>query len=229
MNSNVVRSVYFVAALVMAAATARADLRTFELTYSGAPLGNTAIASATITLDTARINNPGFTEQDLSPFVTAFSITVSGARAGNGTFGLNDFVGGSQNYGGFFFDTDGGTLDFSRDLFGQPTAEAPYGSTPGASGSGDFNIDSFGVNPVAPVATYFFQILTDGGSGNADKLNLTSFHAIPEPGTLAMLGVGSVFVVARRRRSTPNTPTWESGWIQISTTSPPPTRRRATS
>ena len=75
--------------LTLMGATARAgQITTFDLTYSGADLGNTATATATITLDLSLTNNPGFTSQDANSFVTAFSVTVSGASVGQWNFRL---------------------------------------------------------------------------------------------------------------------------------------------
>jgi hypothetical protein len=94
-------------AAALPATMARAGFQAYELTYSGAAFGNNATAIATITLDLAELVNPGFTEQDVSPFVTAFSITVSGANLGNGTFGISNYLGWPENFGGFFLDTNG--------------------------------------------------------------------------------------------------------------------------
>jgi hypothetical protein len=88
-------------------------LQTFDLAWSGASFGNGATAVGTITMDVSRIFNPGHTQQNSSQFVTAFSITITGASTGNGTFGIDDFNGASLS-GGFLFDTEGGTLDFTK-------------------------------------------------------------------------------------------------------------------
>jgi hypothetical protein len=66
----------------------QAGLMTFDLTWSGASFGNTAMATGQITFDPSLLTNPGVTDPIA---VTAFSITVSGASSGNGTFGLGDF------------------------------------------------------------------------------------------------------------------------------------------
>ena len=72
--------------------TANAALITFDLSYSGDRFGNAAVASGSITFDDAILPVPGgltnVTAEVLG--VTAFSIAVSGATAGNGTFGLRD-------------------------------------------------------------------------------------------------------------------------------------------
>src|SRR5262245_39405661 len=63
---------------------------TFELTYSGASFLNGAVATGSITFDGAILPNPG-TLLNVSAAalgISAYSITVSGASSGNGTFGL---------------------------------------------------------------------------------------------------------------------------------------------
>ena len=76
----------------------------FALQWSGAAFGNSASANGLIDFDPSLISNPGFT--DPLP-VNSFSITVTGANSGNGTFSLAD-------YNNFFLDTSGGTLGSSR-------------------------------------------------------------------------------------------------------------------
>jgi hypothetical protein len=166
-----------------------AFLRTFDLTYSGAALGNKATGIATITLDLSLLRNPGETQTSGVPFVTAFSITISGATAGNGTFGLGDYDPSSLR-GLIFLNTNGGTLDFGKQLIGQPTAGAPFGTVPSSGEAGDFNIVSNFNEFAAPTARFYFRIATNGGNG--DELYLTSFApaAVPEPGGLVLTSLG---------------------------------------
>jgi len=153
-------------------------LTVYNLQWSGASLGNGATATGNITLDLTLLNNPGFTDQGPSPFVKDFSITITGSSAGDGTFGFNDFV-------DFFLDTNGGTLDFSQELVGQPTSGSNWGSTPSSGEAGDFNFFSNGANPLVPQGTFYFQITTNGSYG--DSLFLTSFVSsnvtinVPDP------------------------------------------------
>jgi hypothetical protein len=186
-------------ALLAVTASARAQTQTFDLSYSGAAFGNTAVGTGTITLDLSLLNNPGDTSTFFdAPFVTAFSLTITGASSGNGTFGLADF-------NDIILFTNGATLDFSQELVGQPIPDGlPFGTVPSFGEAGDFNIFPNFSNPAAPVGTFYFAIATDGGLG--DQLNLTSFRpsaAIPEPGTFALLGAGLLPMagaVTRRRR-----------------------------
>ena len=104
---------------------ARGDMfQTFDLTWSG--VGNSAMATGQITIDTTLLPNPTavFVALDITADVTAFSITVSGASAGNGTFGLADFS-------SFDWGTNGATLDLTRELVGQPTIGIPGGGSAG--------------------------------------------------------------------------------------------------
>lgn len=195
---------FTLAVALFGALPAAAQIKTFDLTYSGADFGNAASATGTITIDESQLINPGFTQQDINPFVTAFSLTVSGASAGNGTFGLSDYV--PVGFFGFFIDTNGGTLEFTKELVGQPTDIDPFGTSFDGSG-GDFNffVNDAGFANGAPTGTSFFQITTAAGAG--DSLHLTSFApaAVPEPSSSAAfacgaLGLGGLLIAARRRK-----------------------------
>lgn len=173
----------FACLVVVSAGRANAQIVTLDLQWSGASFGNSASATGTITIDESLMNNPGFS---VTTFVTDFSITVTGASAGNGTFTLADFS-------SIFLNTGGGTLDFTQDLIGQPTPGLPWG--PG--GAGDFNF--FNSNALAPSGFVIFQIRP---SGSSDILQLTSFapSAVPEPSTFAMLAIGAIGGIAYYRR-----------------------------
>jgi PEP-CTERM motif len=197
MTKNTFRCLAVAMGLIMTAATARADVfQTYDLSYSGAAFGNAATATATITLDLSLMNNPGETDQATVPFVTDFSITVSGASSGNGTFGFADYN-GSGTLGGFYLTTNGGTLDFNQELIGQPTSQDPFGTVPSAGNAGDFNIFGNGNDAAAPQGTFFFQITTDGGA--EDSLFLTSFRprSVPEPSGLVLSALGLIGLAGR--------------------------------
>lgn len=187
--------------VLVCGASCKADLyETFQLSYSGADFGNTATASATITLDLTLLNNPGLTQQSDTPFVTDFAMSIRGASSGNGDFTFSDFNGGPN--GGFLLNTNGGLLDFNQDLIGQPTDNDPFG-TPSLGNGGDFNIFSNGTNLAAPYGNYWFRITTNNGSG--DNLNLTHFSrtSVPSPGSFSLMGLG-LFLAnrwVRRKRS----------------------------
>ncbi len=172
--------------ITVMAASAHAGLITFALEWSGA--GNSAVATGMITLNDALLPNPGSTDGWPGP-ITALQVTVSGASAGNGTFGMADFERWAWN-------TSGGTLDLGTELVGQPTANNPWG-TPGGAG-GDFNLFHAGASPSAPHGVHFFIFTTDGGDG--DQMQLTSMAPIPEPASLSLLGLGGLLALRRRRR-----------------------------
>jgi hypothetical protein len=146
--------------------SANAELRTFDLEWSGESYGNSAIATGTITIDDTILQNPG---DNFDDFVTDFSITVEGSGSGDGSWDRSD-------YNSIFLITDT-ELDLSMELVGQPTSQDPWGTRlPGGTG-GDFNIlsESSGV----PRGTYFFQITTISEM----DLELISFRPAdgPEP------------------------------------------------
>lgn len=156
-----------------------ATYKTFNLTWSGASFGNGASATGYFTVDTACLNNPGFTSFSGMSALSALSITVTGSSGGNGTFGLSDFS-------TFFINTAGGILDLNREWFGQANPEGAWGSGAFPSTVGDFNVFSNGSSASTPTATSGFTLRTAGG----DSILLTSVTPVPEPVTCAMLLTG---------------------------------------
>lgn len=175
--------------ITVMAASAHAGLITFSLEWSGA--GNSAVATGMITLDDTLLPNPGSAGAWPGP-VAAFQITVSGASAGNGTFGMADFA-------GWTWETNGGTLDLGTELVGQPTAGDPWGTPSGGAG-GDLNFFNAGASPSAPNGEDYFVLVTDNGGG--DAMQLTSMAPvtapIPEPAGLGLMGLA--LLAMRKRR-----------------------------
>ena len=114
--------------LIAGATPSNAGVMNFKADWSGASRGNSAQATAFLSFDPSLLTNPG-----INPFMTvdALTITVTGASAGNGTFILADFS-------HVRLDTHGGTLDFSRQLVGQSTSGATWGTI--GTPSGDFSL-----------------------------------------------------------------------------------------
>lgn len=190
----------------------------FEFAY--AEPGGPARATGYIVMESTEVANPGRNAFDLpSSAVLDLSITVVGADAGNGTFDETDFA-------RVVFDTNGGTLDFSRSLMGQPTDTLPWGTPPaddkattGEMGiSGDFNLftesmpaRSPGYDPDAPRApTAAIDLPPDGewyytlgaNNGSANSLVLIAFgpaqrhSAVPFNATWALVLLGLVLASA---------------------------------
>lgn len=164
--------------------TANATLVTEYFTFSGVPYGNIALATGWVTFDimgeqpltsVIGVNGAFWSRSD------PFSVTVTGANIGNGTFSSADF--GSVDF------TASGPLDFTKDLVGQ-------------SNFLEFNL--FGeISSGAPSG--FAPSVIGANEGYGDKMQLTSMSmsvsAVPEPGNLlglACLVGGAVFL--RRRR-----------------------------
>jgi hypothetical protein len=139
-----------------------AERISFDLEWSGASLGNSATATARITIDPDQLMNPGNTEFDT---LIDFSIRVSGASLGNGLFDRTDFD-------RVFLSMGSQALDVSGELLNQPTGNSPWGtSMPGGSG-GDFNMFRSSLKPEAPSGTWYFELTTAGG----ERMLLTSFR-----------------------------------------------------
>jgi hypothetical protein len=174
------------ALLLLVASVANAAPITFNFTWSGASLGNNARATGFITFERTLLANPGNNGFALpNAAVTNLSITVTGAAAGNGTFPLAAFT-------TVVFETNGGTLDLTRQLIGQPTTQLPWGTPTDSLGmqagdGGDFNLFGgapdgvsryaarapAGVVAPAPVGVNYFRLAANGGQG--DNMLLTSF------------------------------------------------------
>lgn len=165
-----------------ATTSASAAVTVFDVAWSGATFGNTAVATGQITLDTALL---GLSNPFLA--VSGLSLTVSGASAGNGTFGLAD-------YQEMFWNTGGVTLDFNSELVGQ----SGWGVT-----AGDFNLfpSTDGFTAEAPRGFGPNKLRTFNGFG--DDMSLTSFApaAVPEPSRALLGALGVLGLVLRRRRS----------------------------
>jgi len=157
MRTRTVHAVMLGIALAAATVTlASASPVTFDFTYAGG--GATAVGS--ITFESTLLANPGNNTFLLpNPAVLALNVTVSGASAGNGTFGIGSF-------NRVFFFTDGVTLDLSKSLIGQ----AGWG--PGVNG--DFNL--FGAAP-APDGVDPFTLGANGGAST----DMTLSQMAPPP------------------------------------------------
>jgi hypothetical protein len=123
-------------------------------------------ATATITLDTDLVTTsdtgiPIDQIQDLT-------VTVQGARAGNGTFGKADFS-ELRLYAPF-------ALDFSQPLVGQTGGgEFAFGTKDTEGKAGDFNLVSAGTG-AAPNGVAAFSIATNGQSEPSDILILAAVN-----------------------------------------------------
>jgi len=144
-----------------------AHIHTYKLKWQG---NSGASAIGTITLDTDLVpqNGPGSGPIPMSA-IQALSLTISGARAGNGTYGKSDFSALT------FYSM--APLNFSQPLIGQAMGNGlpPFG-TPGALGNaGDFNLKGMGV---APDGVQAFEMATNGKQDPSDLLELKAITPI---------------------------------------------------
>jgi hypothetical protein len=184
--------------LVVLAAVATGALAapiTFKFTFANGP----ATAVGSITFESTLLVNPGVNDFFLpNPAVLALNVTVSGASAGNGSFGIGSF-------NEVRFNTGGATLNLSSELVGQATPGGSWGTpTPCC---GDFNL--FGIAPPAPRGVFFFTLGANFGDAESMTLkSMTSSTLAPIPALddamlllLALLVAAAGIVILRRRGS----------------------------
>jgi hypothetical protein len=212
------------AAAALSAPAAMADMVTFDVNWAamgvnGYLTGGPQWATAEFTVDTKYLGSGPVP----MVYLAAFTLTVGGAGAGNGTFGKYDFSSMDFSYGH--------SLNYSGQLIGQWVWSGdfndhvgPFGGAIGPGGQdGDFNLFAIRqgshVGPAAgPSGIYPFEMVTNGapniaaGAGDVDHLILgvtsiiarpagSAVSAVPEPGTYAMLlaGLGFAGFMARRK------------------------------
>ena len=191
--------------LLLLQAAAYAAPITFLFTFQQ-PRGP-ARATGFITFEQTLLPNPASCtmNDELStagPVVLNLRVTVSGATSGNGTFT-------KSNFANVAWCTNGGMLDFSSELVGQPTANDPWG-TPSDGDGGDFNL--FANASGAPDGEFFFTLCANHGNANcmqltsmiAGTLRGSSVPALTPRGLIGLavlllgIGLGTIARIARR-------------------------------
>lgn len=154
----------------------------FYLDWSGLNLwGNSAEAHGILTIDNASFPNPSEYAWLLpGQEVIDFSLTVSGANSGNGTFHLTDFD-------GFVWDTVVG-LDLTQELVGQETGNGGWGvNLLTGTTNGDFNLVA-AESSFAPTLYGSFLLMTNNDINFGTPMNLVSFRPVPIPAAFWMFG-----------------------------------------
>ncbi len=163
-------------------------LSSFFVDWSGAEFANGAEAHGIITLNSNLFpfsSNGAFDTAEALE-ITDFSLTVTGASNGNGSFRLADFA-------AFSWNTNGTELDWGVDLAGQSVSGGIWGSSDG----GDFGF--LASSSSAPTLSSAFRLTTANGAG--DTISLVSFRPVPVPGAIWLFGsaFAALFGVNRRR------------------------------
>jgi len=161
----------------------------FGLEYSGAPFGNGATGNGFIVFDDLVLPNVAGSLANVpaaSLGILDFSMTIAGATLGNGTWTLADYQ-ASPSPNGWIWILNA-PLNLSTELVGQ-------------AGFLDFNwcgaSASCGLAD-APGGDATFRIGLIGERG--ERLSLVSMRPVPEPASLALLGLGLAGLGLSRRR-----------------------------
>jgi hypothetical protein len=136
----------------------------FQFTFCG----DQATATGYITFDLNQMSNPFFGIDYAA--VLDLQVDVSGASAGNGTYGRDDFE-------DIAWESNGGTIDFGMEFVGQPTDGLPWGTSNTSGEAGDFNLFSSGNTLSAPNGEFYF--LLGANDGQADSMTLRTFAPGP--------------------------------------------------
>lgn len=143
-------------------------IRTLNAKWNAAD-GSAGSATAVVTLDTSLVSTAPGSAIPIGQ-IQDLTVTVQGARAGNGTFGKADFT-ELRFYSSF-------ALDFSKPLLGQTgsdPAELPFGAADAQGRAGDFNLVSAGTG-AAPNGVFAFGIGTNGQNEPSDILKIASIN-----------------------------------------------------
>lgn len=203
-NNNILLSVGFLAFTTMSSSAALIELVDTQTEFAD----NASITRVFTVTDTADIQDINFTinfakhdgeafiaEADALPtggaFLPELSITLEHGGVTVNLIAFGTFQGGNEFRGTIVFDdeaTNGVADDPLVILAGSVTGVNPLSAFDGVSAVGDYTL------------TLTDDTAQDGISYYSSSLTLTTVSAVPEPSSTALLGLGGLAAIMRRRR-----------------------------
>ena len=171
------------------------NIQTFDFTWSGDSLGNSAIGYGAITLDLDISHaTPTLDGVTMLDFSVRGSASLIDPNTGESTYPDGDFT--LADFRGIVFDV-GGNLDYTQNLVGQ----SDFTNFVILAQSGTFAPDALGIQSVGAAAGIGdAMVLTSLVAHPTDSGGDIGAAGAPEPASLALFGIGYAVMRAGKRR-----------------------------
>lgn len=209
MSWKILRASALAAGVLLSTTSAKAELITLEMHFSGAGQGNTARADGRLTIDVPIYAEGGF--QVGTSNIRDFYLVISGSSADDGIYTKSIQPWWYGDAPGVVSFLSPAKLDFTKELIGQPLSNGDHFFTEGEYDPADNSIHNGGFYLIGPLGLLspYYQI-TWHGANPLELLRLESLRAVgyippapvPEPTTYAMLlaGMALIGTVVRGRK-----------------------------